>query len=198
MSVAPISPRELPGAAPSSLTGEPVSSRPLGDLAFQRSLRHSFHERYGSEVVDQAISTIFAQAELRCRRAVEAIPDGVYTAHSTLDGDRTDPSPIEIEVKVTVAGGEMEIDLSGCADQRKSAVNGRTMAGAYVAYKALTAPEEPVNEGSFGASRMDRHRTIGSLVHPMRVGYPPPVELSEATPIRAGEVGLRSSRSWEQ
>ena len=45
----------------------------------------------------------------------------------------------------------MEIDLSGCADQRKSAVNGRTMAGAYVAYKALTAPDEPVNEGSFGA-----------------------------------------------
>jgi len=112
------------------------------------------HERYGSEVVDQAIATIFAQAEQRCRRAVEAIPDGVYTAHSTLDGDRSDHRPIEIEVKVTVSGGEMEIDLSGCSEQRKSGVNGRTLAGAYVAYKALTAPEEPVNEGSFGALKV--------------------------------------------
>ena len=42
---------------------------------------------------------------------------------------------------------------------------------------------------------MDRHRSIGSAEQPMRVGGSPPVELSEATPIRAGEVGLRSSRS---
>lgn len=112
------------------------------------------HERYGSELVEQAISTIFAQTEQRCRRAVEAIPDGVYTAHSTLDGDRADPRPIEIEVKVTVAGGQMEIDLSGCSEQRNSAINGRTLAGAYVAYKALTAPEDPVNEGSFSALKV--------------------------------------------
>jgi len=112
------------------------------------------YERYGSDVVEQAIGTIFAQTEQRCRRAVEAIPDGVYTAHSTLDGDAGDPRPIEIEVKVTVAGGDMEIDLSGCSEQRKSAVNGRTLAGAYVAYKALTAPEDPVNEGSFSALKV--------------------------------------------
>ena len=32
----------------------------------------------------------------------------------------------------------------------------------------------------------------------MRVGGSPPIELSETTPIRAGEVGRRSSRSAEQ
>ncbi len=45
----------------------------------------------------------------------------------------------------------MTIDLSGCSPQRKGAVNARTLAGAYIAYKALTTPDEPVNEGSFRA-----------------------------------------------
>ena len=54
-------------------------------------------------------------------------------------------------------------------------------------------------EGSFGASRMDRHRAVGSAQHPMRVGGSPPVELSETTPIRAGKsaagrAGVQSSR----
>ena len=45
----------------------------------------------------------------------------------------------------------MTIDLSGCSGERKAAVNSRTYAGARVAYKALTGPLEPVNEGSFRA-----------------------------------------------
>lgn len=112
------------------------------------------HERYGTDVVDAAVQTIFDQAEQRCRRAVEAMPDGVYEASSTLDGDARMPEPIDIRVKVTIAGGEMEIDLSGCSGQRPVGVNGRTLAGALVAYKALTAPEDPVNEGSFAAARV--------------------------------------------
>ena len=45
----------------------------------------------------------------------------------------------------------MTIDLSGCSAERKAAINSRTYAGARVAYKALTGPLDPVNEGSFGA-----------------------------------------------
>ena len=45
----------------------------------------------------------------------------------------------------------MTIDLSGCSGERKSGINSRTFAGARVAYKAITAPLEPVNEGAFRA-----------------------------------------------
>ena len=45
----------------------------------------------------------------------------------------------------------MTIDLSGCSAERRSGVNSRTLAGARVAYKALTGPNDPVNEGSFRA-----------------------------------------------
>ena len=58
---------------------------------------------------------------------------------------------LRIHARVTVRGEEMTIDLSGCAGERKSAINARTYAAGYVAYKALTAPLEPVNEGSFRA-----------------------------------------------
>jgi N-methylhydantoinase B len=133
----------------------------LGDLRSQVAACHlaerrltDLHRRYGSDVVESAIATIFEQTELKCRRAVEEMPDGVYEAESLLDGDPGDPSPIEVRVKVTISGGDMEIDLSGCSEQRRTGINGRTLAGALVAYKALTAPDDPVNEGSFAAARV--------------------------------------------
>src|SRR5205814_1287032 len=58
---------------------------------------------------------------------------------------------VRIHAKVTVKSGRMIIDLSGCSSERKAAVNSRTLAGARVAYKALTGPLDPVNEGSFRA-----------------------------------------------
>ena len=48
----------------------------------------------------------------------------------------------------------MTIDLSGCSAERKAAINSRTYAGARVAYKALTGPLDPVNEGSFRALKV--------------------------------------------
>jgi N-methylhydantoinase B len=137
---------------PDSSLGDLRSQVAACQLAERRLV--DLHERYGSDVVDSAISTIFEQTEQKCRRAVESMPDGVYEAESFLDGDASDPSPIEIRVRVTISGGDMEIDLSGCSPQRSSGINGRTFAGALVGYKALTTPEDPVNEGSFAAAKV--------------------------------------------
>jgi N-methylhydantoinase B len=59
--------------------------------------------------------------------------------------------PVPIHVKITVKKGEMTIDLSGSSRERRAGINSRTLAGARVAYKALTGPLDPVNEGSFRA-----------------------------------------------
>ena len=61
------------------------------------------YERYGATVVEDAITAIFEQTEQRCRRAVAAIPDGVYEAESHLDGDPSEPEPIRVKVKVTIS-----------------------------------------------------------------------------------------------
>ena len=86
----------------------------------------------------------FDETELKCRNIVSQLPDGVYEAESAIDDDGVRKGePVPIRVKVTIKKGEMTIDLSGCSAERKSGVNSRTLAGARVAYKALTAPMEP-------------------------------------------------------
>jgi len=131
----------------------------LGDMRSQmaacrlatRRLEELF-EKFGGDTINAALDQVFAESEQKCRNVVAGIPDGVYEAESFLTDDGIKiGEPVRVHAKVTVKGSDMEIDLSGCSDERKAAINSRTYAGARVAYKALTAPTEPVNEGSFRA-----------------------------------------------
>ncbi|MBF9235281.1 hydantoinase B/oxoprolinase family protein [Microvirga alba] len=137
-----------PDAAMGDLRSQLAACR-LGERRFCELL-----DRYSRATVLEVINTIYAETEAKCRAAVADIPDGVYEAEAFVDGARG-TMPFEIKVKVTVSGSEMEIDLSGCSSQRDNAgLNSRTYAGAYIAYKALTAPLEPLNEGAFGALKV--------------------------------------------
>jgi N-methylhydantoinase B len=134
----------------------------LGDLTSQiaacRLAERRIEElldRYGKEVVTKAIEQIFDQSEAACRAVVEKMTDGVYEAESLFGGMSLDQDePLRIKVKVTVQGSDMTIDLTGCSLQRKTAINARSLAGAMVAYKAITTPFDPVNEGSFRAVKV--------------------------------------------
>jgi N-methylhydantoinase B len=113
-------------------------------------------ERYGVPEVQAAIEEVFDDTEARCRNVVANMADGVYRASSVMDHDFADLDvPVRVEVEVTVSGSDMTIDLTRCSEQRKGSINARTLAGAYVAYKALTTPTEPVNEGSFRALKVE-------------------------------------------
>ncbi|HUB95562.1 MAG TPA: hydantoinase B/oxoprolinase family protein, partial [Stellaceae bacterium] len=131
----------------------------LGDMRSQiaacklavRRLDELFN-KFGRDTMLESLRQIFDETEQRCRNIVTTIPDGVYEAHCTYDV----PQPggglhLPIHAKVTVDHGHMTIDLSGCAPEQKLSINARSLAGAYVAYKNLTAPLEPVNQGSFAA-----------------------------------------------
>jgi N-methylhydantoinase B len=109
--------------------------------------------KFGREIVLAAIERIFDETEAKCRNAIATIPDGTYEAETLFDGPDLQPdSRLRIHAKVTVAQGAMAIDFSGCAgEQHRFGLNARTFAGARVAYKALTLPLDPVNEGSFRA-----------------------------------------------
>ena len=108
--------------------------------------------KYGRDIILAALEQVFDETEHKCRNLVERIPDGTYEAESFLNDDGiVMDEPLRLHALVTVAGSDMTIDLSGCAGERKASINSRTLAGARVAYKALTAPTEPVNEGSFRA-----------------------------------------------
>ncbi len=109
-------------------------------------------ERYGRDAVMAGIQQVFDETELRCRNAVKQIADGVYEAESFIDDTgETPPQRVRINAKVTVKQGQMTIDLSECSKERPHGPNCRSLAGARIAYKAITQPLDPVNEGSFRA-----------------------------------------------
>ncbi|MBX5468211.1 MAG: hydantoinase B/oxoprolinase family protein [Firmicutes bacterium] len=137
---------------PESSLGDMRSQIAACHLA-QRRLEELF-QKYGSETLHVAIQRIFADSEHKARAVVAAIPDGVYEAESFFDHDGVTDDPVPIRVRVEVSGTDMTIDFSGCSGERRGAINSRTYAGAMVAYKAITAPLEAVNEGSFRALRV--------------------------------------------
>jgi N-methylhydantoinase B len=112
--------------------------------------------RYGRTTVEQAIERIFDQTEAGCRAVVKEFPDGVYEAQSLFAGSPLDGNqPVEIKVRVIVQGSDMTIDLTQCSPQRRAPINARTLAAPLIAYKALTMPTEPVNEGAFRALKVE-------------------------------------------
>jgi N-methylhydantoinase B len=139
---------------PESSMGDLRSQMAACKLA-ERRLEELFG-RYGRDTILGAIERIFDETEAKCRRVVSGIPDGTYEAESYLDNDGADrESTVPIKVRVVVEGDDMTIDLTKCSLQRKGAINARTLAGPYIAYKGITGPLEPVNEGSFRALKVD-------------------------------------------
>lgn len=135
---------------PESSLGDMKSQIAACRLAARRM--DELFERYGRDTMLMAITQIFDETEQKCRNMVAKLPDGVHEASASIDDDGVlKDVPVPIRVKVTIKSGGMTIDLSGCASERKAGINSRTLAGARVAYKALTGPLDPVNEGSFRA-----------------------------------------------
>ncbi|MCC6888494.1 MAG: hydantoinase B/oxoprolinase family protein [Hyphomicrobiales bacterium] len=135
---------------PESSLGDMKSQMAACRLAARRM--DELFDKYGRGTILSAIETIFDETERKCRNVVSQLPDGVYEAESAIDDDGLiKGEAVPIRVKVTIRKGEMTIDLSACSAERKSGINSRTLAGARVAYKALTGPNDPVNEGSFRA-----------------------------------------------
>lgn len=154
----------------------------LGDLRAQlaacrlgeRRLKELF-ERYGVDTVNACIEEMWNQSERLARAAVAAIPDGEYSAESFLDNDGQELNkPVQVKVTVRVHDEEMEVDFSQVAEQVKGPINcgpSGGIAAARVAFKALTVPSHPVDEGCF---------------RPLKVILPPGKFLSAQPPAPLG------------
>ncbi|MGA2393416.1 MAG: hydantoinase B/oxoprolinase family protein [Candidatus Lustribacter sp.] len=114
------------------------------------------YARYGRELISRSIETIFDETERKCRLVVGEIPDGVYEAESYMDSDGIDRNAtVPLRVTVTVSGTDMTMDLTKSSLERKGGMNARTLAAPYIAYKGITGPLDPVNEGSFRALKVE-------------------------------------------
>ncbi len=112
--------------------------------------------RYGRPVVEGAIERVLDRSEARCRAVIERLPDGVYKAESLFGGHPLDGNaPVLIKVRVVIAGSDMTIDLTQCSRERRQPINARTLAAPLIAYKAITIPHDPVNEGAFRGLKVE-------------------------------------------
>ena len=113
----------------------------------------SIIQKYGKETVFNCIQEIFDHDERLTRAEVDKIPDGVYEADSFVDDDGIEiGKPVPIKIKVKIKGSDMTMDLSESSKQVKGSPNCGLAAGVSacrVAFKCITTPELPVNQGSF-------------------------------------------------
>jgi N-methylhydantoinase B len=109
--------------------------------------------RYSVETVRDCIAASWDQAEAQARAVVAGIRDGVYSAETQLDSDgRRLDVPLRIKVSVVVEGSDLTIDYSEMNPQVNGPLNSGYSGGlsaARVAFKCITMPHAPVNEGCF-------------------------------------------------
>ena len=128
-----------------------IAAVKTGERRFMDMIR-----KYGRDAVLGGIAAIMDQSEAVARARVRAIPDGVYEAESFMDDDGINVGQrVPINVRVTVAGDRMTVDLSEVSKQVQGFYNSGITAGrscCQVAFKCLTsALDLPINDGEFRA-----------------------------------------------
>lgn len=106
-------------------------------------------QKYGFDTVLDAVDHIFDYSERKFRSEIAKWPDGVYTGRSVLDTDFRGQQNINVDVKITIRGSEIEVDFTGSHPQTTGLINsvpGNTLSYVYMAFTAL-CPDIPVNSG---------------------------------------------------
>lgn len=147
-----------------------VASARLGAKRFVELI-----EKYGETVVFTAANQLMDYAERLTRNRIAEIPDGDYTAEGWLDDDgRNRDQRLKVKVTLRVRGDEVEVDLTGSADQTPTAYNvpfeGSTKVAAFAAFRKLLLDaatsdmRAPSNEGSFRPITVTA--PLGSIFNP--------------------------------
>jgi N-methylhydantoinase B len=110
--------------------------------------------------VQAGIADAFAYAERRMRAAVDALPDGRYSAEDFVDGGVFDPTPIRVHVTLIVQGSDVVVDFSGTDPQVQEFLNvpyGSTVSTTFSAIKMLLDRNNsiPANAGCFRPIRLE-------------------------------------------
>jgi N-methylhydantoinase B len=108
-------------------------------------------DRYGREVVIEAIAEIRRRAAKLMRAHIAAIPDGVYTSEAFVDSDGVVNEPLRIALSVTKAGETLTFDFTGSSPPCRGPMNSvvaTTYSAVYLAMRHIF-PDIPLNAGAF-------------------------------------------------
>src|SRR5512143_812524 len=74
--------------------------------------------QHGGVELAHYLDELLRYTERRTRAAFAEFPDGRFTADMLMDGDGVTDQPVRLEATVTIEGGRLSVDLTGCDDQR--------------------------------------------------------------------------------
>lgn len=150
----------------------------LGDLQAQISACGvggrgllKLYERYGVEVLEQAMSDLHDYALELAESEISDIPDGVYKFTDYIDGIGNEPVPVRLEVSVSIEGSKAIVDWSGSSSQIEGGINSTfpfTKACAYAALRSVMSADVPNCHGFTRA--IEVKADLGSIVRPVSPG----------------------------
>lgn len=161
----------------------------LGDYRAQhfaclrgRELLQKMVRRFGADVVAQAMTELQDYSERYMRATLQRLPDGIYHGEDFCDPLKPGEALIPIRASVTVAGDQVEVDLSGCADQVEGPVNSpiaSTYSAVFTFFVSMMSETAPVNDGSYRPVTIQTRK--GSICDPI---YPAAVRSRMSTCYR--------------
>ncbi|MFQ5913535.1 MAG: hydantoinase B/oxoprolinase family protein [Nitrospinota bacterium] len=106
--------------------------------------------QWGRGTVLAAFQRMQEESEIRMRRAVTAIPDGVYEGEDSMDPFAEGEDPLPIRVTIRIRGDEAEFDFSGTAPPAPFPINTTPFiaaASVFYSMKVLVGEGIPMNDG---------------------------------------------------
>lgn len=158
---------------PETFRGDFLSQIAALDVGARAMLRLA--DRYGVEALDEIGGALLDHAEHEMRNALEALPDGTYTAEDFVDGDGIEDGAKRISVALTINGSDIALDFSGTSDQAKGPINATmatTTSAVYYAVIAACGVTATVNAGCYRPITVTAPE--GSLVN---ATFPAPVSM---------------------
>ena len=118
-------------------------------------------DRFGLDTFRAGLEETLDYAERRTRARIAELDDGAYRATDVLEaagarrgtGDASGAgSDLELQVRATVSGDEIELDFAGSAEQHDGNLNcplAVTLSACYFALRVLTDPDVPPCAGAY-------------------------------------------------
>src|SRR2546425_189577 len=101
------------------------------------------HQRYGTQVIRDAMEMVMDHSERRIREIIATWPDGEYAGEDAMDNDAITDEPRTVRVTIRVQGDGLEVDFTGSSPQAQGPLNsvlGYTASGVYMTIQAATDP----------------------------------------------------------
>jgi N-methylhydantoinase B len=122
----------------------------LGALSVGQQRLLEIIERYGFAEADAYADHLVHYAARMMRRALAAIPDGIYKAEDFLDDDGESDNPVRLAVRISKRGETARVDFTGTAPQVRSPINAVeaiTISSVYYVFRCLIAGDVPASAG---------------------------------------------------